>query len=102
MTEPVIEIVPVLVWMIVAVGGALLGLLLWIGKRLQQRVDQLPSQVSAQVSKVHDAIVKEMADMNVTHARFERDVREQFSLLDRCVTKLEVRCDLHHGKINSL
>lgn len=87
-----------LAWMIVAVGGALLGLLIWIGQRLQARVDALPAQVSGQVEKVHKAIVDQMADMNKTHARLERDVREQFSSLDRRVTKLEVRCEMHHGK----
>jgi cell division protein FtsB len=98
MTEHASEIIPLLAWMILAVGGALLGLLIWIGKRLQAKVDALPDQVSVQVSKVHDAIVKEMADMNRTHASLERDVREQFSKLDRRVTKLEVMCDMHHGR----
>lgn len=98
MTEHASELIPLLAWMILAVGGALLGLLIWIGRRLQDKVDALPAQVSAQVSKVHDDIVKEMADMNKTQARLERDVREQLSTLDRRVTKLEVSCDFHHGR----
>jgi uncharacterized protein YoxC len=102
MTEHASEIIPMLAWMIIAVGGALLGLLVWISQRLQAKVDALPDQVSVQVSKVHDAIVREMADMNKTHARLERDVREQFSQLDRRVTKLEVRCEMHHGKVGAL
>lgn len=98
MTEHASEIIPLLAWMIVAVGGALLSLLVWIGHRLQAKVDALPTQVAAQVAKVHDDIVKEMADMNETHARLERDVREQFSKLDRRVTTLEIRCEMHHGR----
>lgn len=98
MTEHASEIIPLLAWMILVVGGALLGLLIWIGDRLQRKVDQLPAQVSVQVEKVHAEIIAKMAEMNTTHSRLERDVREQYSNLDRRVTVLEVSCEIHHGR----
>lgn len=97
MQEHANDVIPLLLWMIVAVGGGLLGLLIWIGRRLQHKVDELPSQVSSQVSKVHDELIKQMQTMNDTHARLEKDVREQITSLDRRVVRLEVRCDMFHG-----
>lgn len=99
MTNPVIDVMPLLAWMILAVGGALLALLIWVGQRLQAKVDELPAQVSMQVKEVHAEIVTKMAEMNATHGRLERDVREQLTLLDRRVTRLEVSSEIHHGKI---
>lgn len=91
------EIISALLWLIGSVGGSLVVLLVWIGKRIQHKVDELPAQVSAKVAKVHDELVAEMRTMNDTHARLERDVREQVTALDRRVVRLEVRCDMYHG-----
>lgn len=99
MNEHASDILPMLMWMIVVVGGALLGLLTWIGNRLHTKVEELPAQVSVQVEKVHAEIVSKMAEMNATHARLERDLREQHSKLDRRVTVLEVSHELHHGRL---
>lgn len=84
------SVVPLLTWMIVAVGGALLGVLLWIWRRVQKHVDELPERVSAQVGKVHAELVEQMKEMNATHSKLEHDLREQFTQLDRRVVRLEV------------
>ena len=96
MTEHAQDIVPLLLWMIVVVGGALLALLIWTWKRVQNKVDGLPDQISEKVRVVHSEIVAEMKAMNTTQAALERDLRSQFSKLDRRVIRLEVLQDIHH------
>lgn len=90
------DVVPLLLWMIVAVGAALLMLLTWIGQRLQKKVDDLPDTVTKQVSAVHSEIIKQMQAMNETHRGLEKDVRQQVTDLDRRLTVVEVRCGMHH------
>lgn len=91
------DIISLLLWMIVLVGASLISLLIWLGNRLQQKVDDLPEQVTTQTAKMHDDIVEQMRKMNVTHAALERDVREQITALDRRLTIIEVTCGLHHN-----
>lgn len=91
------QVINILFGMIGAVGAALVALLVWIGQRLQNKVDELPGIISLKVSAVHDQIVADMATMNKTMAELERDVRERFSDLDRRVVRLEVRDEINHG-----
>jgi len=96
MTEHTQDIVSLLLWMIVAVGGCLLSLLIWTWQRVQTKVDNLPDQISKKVYTVHAEIVKEMRELNVTQAALERDLRGQFAKLDRRVIRLEVLQDVHY------
>jgi len=90
------DIIPLLLWMIVGTGGALLTLLVWIGKRTDKKIEEIPKNVSIQVAKVHDEIVKQMETMNETHKGLERDVRDQITGIDRRLVRVEVRCDMQH------
>ena len=84
------DVIQLLLWMIVAVGGALLTLLIWTWKRVQDNVDGLPEQISKKVQSVHSEIVSELKEMNATQSALERDLRSQFTKLDRRVIRLEV------------
>ena len=97
MTEHSADIIPLLLWLIVMVGGALLSLVLWIGRRLQNNVDELPGKISEQVGAVHSEILARMDDMNKTHKKLETDMRGSLSEIDRRVVRLEVRCDMKCG-----
>ena len=90
------DIIPLLLWMIVGTGGALLTLLVWIGKRTDKKIEEIPKNVSIQVAKVHDEIVRQMETMNETHKGLERDVRDQITGIDRRLVRVEVRCDMQH------
>ena len=90
------DIIPLLLWMIVGTGGALLTLLVWIGKRTDKKIEDIPKNVSIQVAKVHDEIVRQMETMNETHKGLERDVRDQITGIDRRLVRVEVRCDMQH------
>jgi hypothetical protein len=94
MLEHAQDVIPLLLWMVVVVGGALLTLLVWTWKRVQTRVDGLPDQISEKVRLVHTEIVAEMKTMNATQAALERDLRGQFAKLDRRVIRLEVMQDI--------
>lgn len=96
MTEHAAEIIPLLLWMVVVVGAALVGLIVWIGKRLHAKVDELPDMVSVKVKSVHDEILRQMEAMNSTQKDLERDLRTGLAAMDRRVIALEVRCDLTH------
>ena len=91
-----IDITGLLVWLIIAIGGSLLGLLGWIGHRLHSKVDDLPVQVGAQVEKVHEDLLKEVRDIRGTQIILERDIRDEVTKLDRRVTKVEASCDIRH------
>jgi len=97
MIEHANEIIPLLVWMIVTIGGGLLALLIWIGQRIQKKVDDLPEQISEKVRKVHDDILERMDTLNATQSKLEQDIRERLARLDRRVVRLEVRCEMNHG-----
>ena len=97
MTEHSADIIPLLLWLIVMVGGALLSLVLWIGRRLQNNVDELPGKISEQVGAVHAEILARMDDMNKTHKKLETDMRGSLSEIDRRVVRLEVRCNMKCG-----
>lgn len=96
MAEHAQEIVPLLLWMVVVVGAALLALVLWVGKRMQTAVDKMPELVTKKVQTLHDEILRKMDEMNKTHKELERDIRSAMTELDRRVVALEVRCDLNH------
>lgn len=93
-----ISVVPVLLWMVVATGTALISLLIWIGRRTDRKIEEIPKNVSIQVAKVHDEIVSQMQRMNDTHQRLESDMRAQGADIDRRVTRLEARCDMQHQR----
>ncbi len=97
MIEHATEVIQLLFWLIVVIGGCLIGLMGWVGRRLQDRVDALPKQVAEQVSQVHDQLLDQMRQMNDTHEKLEKDMRESLTALDRRVVRLEVRCELNHG-----
>lgn len=98
MKEHAADILPILSWIIVMVGGALIALVGVVYRMLEKRVDKLPDQVAGQVSKVHDELIEQMKLMNDTQKRLEHDMRESLTQLDRRVVRLEVRCDMQHGK----
>lgn len=90
------DIIQLLLWLIIVIGGGLLSLLIWIWKRVQTKVDALPSSIAEKVQTVHAEIVTEMKEMNATQAALERDLRGQFAKLDRRVIRLEVIQDINY------
>jgi hypothetical protein len=96
MTEHSTEVIQLLLWLIVLVGGGLLAMLAWTWKRVQNKVDVLPQEIALKVQTVHEEIVAEMKEMNATQAALERDLRSQFTKLDRRVIRLEVLQDVRH------
>jgi len=98
MTEHASDIIPMLWWLIVTIGGALLLLMVYIGRRWDNKIDAMPEQISKSVAKVHDDIIGQMAIMNETHTRLERDMRAQGTDIDRRVTRLESYCEFQHSR----
>lgn len=90
------DVVQLLLWLVVSVGASLLSLLVWIGQRLQRKVDELPGHVTKQVAELHESMLAQMMTMNATHAKLEHDIRQQVTDMDRRVTVVEVRCGMHH------
>lgn len=91
------QIVTLLTWMIIGVGGILLSVLLWIFLRVQKHIDDLPNTISEKVNVVHGDLVGQMVKMNDTHSKLEQDLRDQFTKLDRRVTVLEVMQGVEGG-----
>lgn len=72
-------VIKILVWLVVTVGTALLGLITFIGKRLLIKLDSL------------DEKIKESTDPIVeTLEKLEEDLRSGYASLDRRLLKLEI------------
>ena len=91
MLEHSSDVIPLLLWMIIVVGGLLLSLVLWIGKRLHDNVEGLPSLIAAKVKIVHDEILQSIGELRTTQKRLEEDLRHHVANLDRRVLAIEVR-----------
>lgn len=91
MAEHANDLIPFLLWLIVAVGSALLGLVVWIGKRLHDNVDSLPALIAEKVKAVHDEILQSIKELRTTQKKLEEDMRSHVANLDRRVLALEVR-----------
>lgn len=74
MTQHAAEILPVVIWIMVALGSALIGLLSWIGAFVWKRLGDIAELLRA----------------------IERDLRADLSDLDRRVAKIEGRCSVQH------
>jgi hypothetical protein len=90
------EILPQLWGITLTVLAALVALIVYTGKRLQDNVDMIPGLVTDRVKTVHDEIVKKIDTMNDTQKGLERDVRTNLTSLDRRMIAIEVRCDMTH------
>jgi len=88
------EIIPFLLWMIVMSGGAIISLLIWIGQRIQKKVDEIPDQVAEKVDKIHAELIGKVDAIQKTQSELERDLRAEYTGLDRRLTKLETRCEI--------
>lgn len=96
MLEHASDIIPVLLWLIVGVGGTLFALIVWLGQRLYNYIEKIPSMIAEKVKQVHDDLLRQVTDLNSTQRRLEEDMRHHVAGLDRRVIALEVRCDMHH------
>lgn len=97
MIEHATDIIPLLIWMILAVGGSLLALLVWIGSRIQSKVDEIPGQVAKKVDAVHAELLAKVDDIKKDQHNMSHDLRAELTSLDRRLVKVEVRCDMNHG-----
>ena len=100
-----IDVVPLLWGMILGVSAALAGLIVWVAKRLQYGVDDVPNQINLQVKTLHSQILidmknitSEMREMNHTHSRLEYNVREQIGDLDHRIVRIETHCEFQHNR----
>lgn len=98
MTEHATDIIPMLIWMIIAVGGALLSLLIWIGQRIQVKVDEIPNQVARKVDAIHAELLAKVDDIRDDQHDMAKDLRAELTSLDRRVLKIELRCEATHNR----
>jgi sensor domain CHASE-containing protein len=63
----------------------LISVLAWIGNRVHTRLDNLTATVDAKFEQIHTVL-----------SSIERDLRGDLVDLDRRISRLETRCDLHH------
>ena len=63
----------------------LVGVLGWIGQRVHQRLDHLSDVVGKKFDDLHDII-----------ASADRRHSDKIVDIDRRVSKIEARCELHH------
>lgn len=82
-------VIQVLLWMIVVVGAALVGLLMWIGNRLQKKVDEMPEQIKVHVQTTLNAVSDKLDAIGDRMQNIERDLRSDLADLDRRVVRLE-------------
>ncbi len=66
--------------------GLLCAVLGWIGSRAISKLDELVATLGTVKDELHDRITST-----------ERRISDQFVLHDRRLSKLETRCDIHHG-----
>lgn len=98
MIEHATEVIPLLYVMIVSVGGSLLGLIVWIFKRLQDKVDEIPGHVATKVDSIHAELLKKVDDIRDDQHDMARDLRAELTSLDRRVLKIELRCESTHNR----
>lgn len=75
------DVVSILIWVLLAGGGAFFMLLKWNGNRLFEELKGIKEQIQM---------------TNTTLATIEKDLRQDMSSLDRRITAIEVRCDQRH------
>lgn len=76
------NIIQSLCWLVVALGGGLGSVALWIGKQLAIRLGAIEEKLEA---------------CNTTLVTIERDLRGDLARLDRRVVKLETTCEERHS-----
>lgn len=91
------DVIPLLLWMIIGVGGALFGLIIWLGQRLYNYIERIPAMIAEKVKQVHDDLLRQVTDLSNVQRRLETDLRSHVTNLDRRMIALEVRCDMHHS-----
>lgn len=74
MTQHAAELLPFVIWIVVALGSALIGLLSWLGALVWKRLGEITELLRA----------------------IERDLRADLVDLDRRVSKIEGRCSATH------
>lgn len=100
MVDHASDVIPLLLWMIVAVGGALFSLIIWLGQRLYNYIEKIPTMIAEKVKQVHEDLLYQMRELGATQRKLEEDVRSKTTDLDRRMVKLEVRCELHTERKN--
>lgn len=102
MTEHAGEVINLLLFMVLATGGTLIGLLVWVGQRLQSKVDELPGVIERKLDDLHRQVMADTRSLGDTLAKIERDLRGELTYLDRRVTRIEKFQILAHPTIASL
>lgn len=98
MIEHDTDVIPMLYAMIVAVGGSLLGLLAWIGKRIFDKVEEIPTQVAKKVDAIHAELLAKVDAIKNDQHDMAKDLRAELTGLDRRVLKIELRCEATHSR----
>lgn len=98
MTEHASEIISLLWWMIIVIGGALISLLLWIGKSIKEKVDAIPIEVAKKVDSVHSELLSKVDGIRTEQHGMAKDLRDELTKLDRRVLKMEMRCESTHQR----
>ena len=96
------NVVQLLLWLVIGTGGALITMLIWIGKRVMEKVDMLPNVVEAKLEQLHSRVLGDTAKMQDTLNKIERDLRGELAYLDRRVTRIEKFQILAHPELSSL
>lgn len=95
-TEHAEDIITLLAWMVVVIGGGLLGMLVWIGLRIQSRVDEIPGIVHTKMDAIRDDVTGDMREMYRDFQNRLDKMDDSVVSLDRRVTRLEAVST--HGK----
>lgn len=96
MTEHANEIISLLWWMVIAIGGALVTLLGWVGKNINEKVEAIPIEVAKKVDGVHSELLAKVESIRTEQHGMAKDLRAELTSLDRRVLKIEMRCEANH------
>lgn len=77
------EFLPLINNAFIFVLGLLLSLVIWVGRKLDKRLDEINGSIQ---------------QTNHTLTAIERDIRDEVTALDRRITRVETKCDGHHGR----
>lgn len=98
MIDHATDVIPMLFWMIVVIGGALVSLLIWIAQRIQIKVDEIPAQVAKKVDAIHAELLEKVDRIRGDQHDMARDLRAELTGLDRRVLRIEIQCGAQHQR----
>ncbi len=94
MEEHAVEIVRLLVWILIAVGGAFVSIMVWVAGKLEATLKEKLNSIREELSLTREEVTK----TNATLTGIEKDLRKDLAHLDRRVAVIETRCEGRHSE----